>query len=510
VRRLARSLVRDEAAADDVEQRTWLAALESPPREEACARSWLARVVRSKVLNAHRSRTRRDAHERRGALGLSQSERSAEDVVALAETQKELVVAVLALGEPYRTTVLLRFFEELPPREVARRMGANVETVRTRTRRALDALRAGLTKRHGGDGWVAALAPLAGIRIETGGPIVATAAGSAAGAAGGAIVGGKVMVAGVAALAVAAGFAGGTLSGTAAPESPAPAAPEVAALRQRIGALESQRQAQPRAARETAAEDAAPPREGRAASPATDGGAAAPLPEDRSAQLEQRIAALEREMAAARAGGGRSAPVDPAAELARLQSLSTEDLLTRMRKLSRTPGKTGAEQEADRGRLMQAAEVLLARNLAPKERAEGLLLQGITQRSIDLDAADATLRESAALAGGYATAEGRGAYAHLAFVAMARDDSTSAADQFMALGRRPEAPADEQVKWRSFGAGIYGKKDAERSRAAYQAIVDEFGASEDEAVRSAVAALARRPLADLDRIADARRAESPR
>ena len=49
VRRLARSLLHDEAAAEDVVQETYLAALVRPPRVtgEATARAWLARVVRN-------------------------------------------------------------------------------------------------------------------------------------------------------------------------------------------------------------------------------------------------------------------------------------------------------------------------------------------------------------------------------------------------------------------------------------------------------------------------------
>jgi hypothetical protein len=56
----------------------------------------------------------------------------------------------------------LRYFDDLPPREIAARLGVPVETVRTRTRRALARLRDELDCRHGGDraAWGVALAPL--------------------------------------------------------------------------------------------------------------------------------------------------------------------------------------------------------------------------------------------------------------------------------------------------------------------------------------------------------------
>ncbi|MEZ5989327.1 MAG: carboxypeptidase regulatory-like domain-containing protein [Planctomycetota bacterium] len=74
--------------------------------------------------------------------------------------------AVAALDGPYREVVLLRFYEGLPPREIASRLEVPVATVRTRVRRALEALRTRLDERHGGDrrAWLAGLAPLAVLR----------------------------------------------------------------------------------------------------------------------------------------------------------------------------------------------------------------------------------------------------------------------------------------------------------------------------------------------------------
>lgn len=54
------------------------------------------------------------------------------------------------LAEPYRSTVALRFFESLPPRTIALRMSAPVETVRTRLKTAIERLRANLDREYGG------------------------------------------------------------------------------------------------------------------------------------------------------------------------------------------------------------------------------------------------------------------------------------------------------------------------------------------------------------------------
>ena len=77
--------------------------------------------------------------------------------------QRALVDAVLALDEPYRSAVLLRYFEGLEPAEIARRRGVPAGTVRSHLSRGLAELRAALDRRHGGDTrtWCAALLPLA-------------------------------------------------------------------------------------------------------------------------------------------------------------------------------------------------------------------------------------------------------------------------------------------------------------------------------------------------------------
>ncbi|MEM7235989.1 MAG: sigma-70 family RNA polymerase sigma factor [Planctomycetota bacterium] len=54
--------------------------------------------------------------------------------------------SVRRLDDRYREVVLLRFYEDLKPGEIAKRLGLPVETVRTRTRRALSQLASELDK----------------------------------------------------------------------------------------------------------------------------------------------------------------------------------------------------------------------------------------------------------------------------------------------------------------------------------------------------------------------------
>jgi RNA polymerase sigma factor (sigma-70 family) len=146
VRAIARSLLWDEHAAEDVVQQTWLAALGLPA---TASRGWLGAVARNLAIKRLRGDRRRGARE----LAASRQEAgpSPAEVLERERLRRSVVEEVLALPEPYRATVLLRYFEDLPPREIARRMAVPVETVRTRTRRAIETLRARLDLRHEDD-----------------------------------------------------------------------------------------------------------------------------------------------------------------------------------------------------------------------------------------------------------------------------------------------------------------------------------------------------------------------
>ncbi|MGE3165567.1 MAG: RNA polymerase sigma factor [Planctomycetota bacterium] len=140
MRALARSLVGDDASADDVVQQACLALVRNPPRERHAAGAWLRSVIRRLAYRQHREDSRRRNRERRVARSEAGGGGPSE-ALDRAELQKTIVTEVLALDEPYRTTVVLRFFEELSPGQVADRLGVPEKTVRTRLARALERLR---------------------------------------------------------------------------------------------------------------------------------------------------------------------------------------------------------------------------------------------------------------------------------------------------------------------------------------------------------------------------------
>jgi RNA polymerase sigma factor (sigma-70 family) len=183
VRRLARGLVGDDAA-DDVAQEALLLALEKGPSRERLG-EWLRAASRNVAMRFGRSARRRATRERRAAR--REAEPSAADAVMRVAEQSRLLSAVMRLPGPQRTAIVLRFFEDLPPREIAARLDVPVETVRTRVKRGLAALRDELRETHGGDDheWRVALAPLLALEakrpaLAIGGLVMATKAKIAA------------------------------------------------------------------------------------------------------------------------------------------------------------------------------------------------------------------------------------------------------------------------------------------------------------------------------------------
>ena len=157
VRELARNLVSNPSDADDVSQEVWLAATERPPKSASNPRAWLATVTKNIVRGKGRAEARR---RRREALATRAPVEDADDgVLARGESCQRVVAAVMALDEPYRSTVLRRYLDGLSTGEIAARDGVSEPAVRKRLSRAMQQLRAELdTRFEGGRAtWVVAL-----------------------------------------------------------------------------------------------------------------------------------------------------------------------------------------------------------------------------------------------------------------------------------------------------------------------------------------------------------------
>src|SRR5687768_14406045 len=86
VRSLARRLVQDQAAVDDLVQDAWLAALEAGPSAPARARAWLGGVLRNLARQRHRSASLRSSSEQRATA--LEPQPSAHELAAQAEEER--------------------------------------------------------------------------------------------------------------------------------------------------------------------------------------------------------------------------------------------------------------------------------------------------------------------------------------------------------------------------------------------------------------------------------------
>lgn len=166
LRRLARGLLFERGSADDVVQEAWLAALQARGEIRGLG-AWLAGAVRRLAQNRAREEHRRGQRERLAARAEAQP--SAAEASARIEILQRLLAAVDRLPSPYREAIVLRYFDDLPPRGIARRLGVPVNTARTHVRRGLERLRAELDPGPGREreAMLAALVPLLGPRAES-------------------------------------------------------------------------------------------------------------------------------------------------------------------------------------------------------------------------------------------------------------------------------------------------------------------------------------------------------
>ncbi|HEY0705533.1 MAG TPA: RNA polymerase sigma factor, partial [Polyangia bacterium] len=159
--RLARRLV-DPATAEDLVQETWATAVRAKPDRARPLRPWLAEVLRNLVRMRARSRNRWQARAAAVATSASAPLPTPEELLTYHEAQRLVAHAVSQLEEPFRSTVLLCYAQEIEPSQIARQQGIPAGTVRWRLKRGLELLRGTLDAHYGKDGrsWAIALAPL--------------------------------------------------------------------------------------------------------------------------------------------------------------------------------------------------------------------------------------------------------------------------------------------------------------------------------------------------------------
>ena len=136
--RLAYLMLGDRAGAEDAVQDAFCGLYRHWDR--LADRDRALAYVRSSVLNGCRSALRRRTTGRRLLTAYQPPTASAEAAVLGLEERQEVMRAVRRLPERQRKVLVLRFYLDLPEREIARLMGLRPSSVRSATARALKAL----------------------------------------------------------------------------------------------------------------------------------------------------------------------------------------------------------------------------------------------------------------------------------------------------------------------------------------------------------------------------------
>lgn len=147
LRRIARGLA--GADGEDLAQDVWERALARPPERRGHVRAWLARVARNLALNRVRGRGRREEREQEVAGAAEVAAPTAEEVEVRFELRRNLVQALDELPEPFRGTLILRYFEGLALADIAARHAVPVATVKSRLARGIARMRTALDLRYG-------------------------------------------------------------------------------------------------------------------------------------------------------------------------------------------------------------------------------------------------------------------------------------------------------------------------------------------------------------------------
>lgn len=157
--RTARSIVKDDAEAEDVVQEAYILAYRSLGkfRGEAKLGTWLTRIVVNEAVARLRKAVRRaeiirldadlsnEPEEDGTTIGSSQTEQP-EQAAIRAEARRLLERKIDELPEAFRTVFVLRVLEEMSVEEISAALDIPEATVRTRHYRAKSLLRESLSR----------------------------------------------------------------------------------------------------------------------------------------------------------------------------------------------------------------------------------------------------------------------------------------------------------------------------------------------------------------------------
>ncbi len=141
IRRFVRRRVKDRGEQEDIRQEIWFAVRAALPRFEgkASPRTWLLRITRNKIIDHHRTAGRQPYMDAVSSSQIAASvvrDRTGLSSRLRRQERAEIVQRALAeLNPTEQDLLMMRFADDLWPREIAEVLGVPEGTVKTRIRR---------------------------------------------------------------------------------------------------------------------------------------------------------------------------------------------------------------------------------------------------------------------------------------------------------------------------------------------------------------------------------------
>lgn len=146
--RTARSIVKDDAEAEDVLQEAYLLAFRGMQdfRGESSMSTWLTRIVINQAIARSRRRNRAEIIQLDGEAAMDEHNEQPEQALLRSEARRLIEQKIDQLPDAFRTVFVLRALEEMTVEETAACLDIPEATVRTRYFRARGLLREALSR----------------------------------------------------------------------------------------------------------------------------------------------------------------------------------------------------------------------------------------------------------------------------------------------------------------------------------------------------------------------------
>lgn len=146
--RTARSIVKDDAEAEDVLQEAYLLAFRGMQdfRGESSMSTWLTRIVINQAIARSRRRNRAEVIQLDGEAAMDEHSEQPEQALLRSEARRLIEQKIDKLPDAFRTVFVLRALEEMTVEETAACLDIPEATVRTRYFRARGLLREALSR----------------------------------------------------------------------------------------------------------------------------------------------------------------------------------------------------------------------------------------------------------------------------------------------------------------------------------------------------------------------------